>query len=102
MRFANVRFSREILPALKEKNRRHDGFELRANVVFSLGLREGWGNAEIVIPGIKFRRHLQRLLSIVEVSNRCSTQPFKRSAVGIGCFPCRFFPKVTHFELAWS
>jgi hypothetical protein len=68
MRFTNVRFSGQILPPLKEKNRSEDGFEFRPDVILPLGLQKRWRNAEIVILGIEFRRHLQRLLSVVEVS----------------------------------
>src|SRR5207253_10019568 len=86
MRFTNVRFPGQILPPLKEKNRSHDRFELRPYVILSFGAQKGWGNAEIVILGIKLHCHLQRLLSIIEISNGCGTQTFKCCPVGVSCF----------------
>jgi hypothetical protein len=77
MCFADVRFSGQILPALKEKNRSRDTFEFGPNVILSFGAQKGWGNAEIVILWIKVRGYLQRLLSVVEVSNGCGSQAFK-------------------------
>ena len=77
MRVANVRFSGQILPALKEKNGSHDTFEFRPDVILAFGIQKGWGNAKIVIFGIKFRRHLQCLLSVVEVSHRRRAQSFE-------------------------
>ena len=55
---------------------------------------------EIVILGVKFRRHQQRFLSIVKVSDRCRAQTFERGPVGVSCFTRRIFPEVAHFEFA--
>src|SRR5262249_60648224 len=69
VRFTDVRFTGQILPPLEEKHGRRDRFEVRPEVIPPLGLEKRWWNAEIVIPGLEFRRHLKRFLAIVEGSN---------------------------------
>src|SRR5215510_7575360 len=98
MRFTDIGFTGQILPALKEKNGGKDSFEFWPDVILTLGLQERWRNAEIVILGIKFRRHLQRLFSVIEIGNGCGTQAFKCGPVRVSCFSWRLAPKVAHFE----
>src|SRR5205807_9069016 len=55
VRFTNIRFARQILSPLKEKNGSSDGSEFRPDVILSLDFKKGRGNAEIVIVRVKFR-----------------------------------------------
>src|SRR5207248_1804766 len=102
MRFNNIRFARDILAALKEKNGSGDGFEFRPEVVLSFSAQKSGRHVEIVILGIKLRRHLQSFLSIVEVSDRCRAKTFERGPVGVSRFTRRIFPKIAHFEFTGS
>src|SRR5947208_16437075 len=93
-----VRFSGKNLPPWKKKHRSQDGFEFRPDVILPLSRQKRWRNAEIVILGIEFHRHLQSLLSIIEVSRGRCTQTFKCGAVGVGCLSGRRSTKVAEFD----
>src|SRR5207249_10237726 len=71
VRFTNIRFACQILSPLKEKNRSSDRSKFRPDVILSLGFKKGRRNPEIVILRLEFRGHLQRLLSVIEVSRCC-------------------------------
>src|SRR5437588_12493738 len=85
VRFANVRFSSEVLAPLEKKNRSRNAFEFRANVIFPLCPEERRRDAEIVIVGVKFHGHFQSLLSIIEVSHRRGPQTLESGAIGVRC-----------------
>src|SRR5207237_9121596 len=102
VRLANNRYACQILSPLKEKDGSSDRAEFRPDVILSLRFKKGRRNAEIVILRLEFRGHLQRLLSVVEVSRCRRASASKCGAVGVSCFTRWIIPNIANCEFEFA